>query len=92
MDNEEKDIIKKKFKSELKLSILFSSILFYSLLFFRFDHFWFCLVCLFFIFCFLIVLLCFVLFLSSSDILIVATNSKSGHVVDGLNKIRIKRT
>ena len=87
MDNEEKDIIKKKFKSELKLSILFSSILFYSLLFFRFDHFWFCLVCLFFY-----LLFCYVLFLSSSDILIVATNSKSGHVVDGLNKIRIKRT
>ena len=87
MDNEEKDIIKKKLKSELQLSILFSSILFYSLLFFRFDLFWFCLVCLFFY-----LLFCYVLFLSSSDILIVATNSKSGHVVDGLNKIRIKRT
>lgn len=89
MDNEEKDIIKKKFKSELQLSILFYSILFSSLLslwpllvLFGLSFFY-----LLFFNCF-----CYVLFLSSSDILIVATNSKSGHVVDGLNKIRIKRT
>ena len=89
MDNEEKDIIKKKFKSELQLSILFYSILFSSFVLTTFGFVWFV---FFFIFCFLIVLFCYVLFLSSSDILIVATNSKSGHVVDGLNKIRIKRT
>ena len=89
MDNEEKDIIKKKFKSELKLSILFYSLLFYFILFSSFVLTTFGFV--WFVF-FFYLLFCYVLFLSSSDILIVATNSKSGHVVDGLNKIRIKRT